>query len=101
MRALGLGPIGVDRTMQGGGAGSALVEAAKAIAQATGEELIFVLGEPEYYRRFGFSAEAARPFQSPYSGPFFMALPLQPGFVPPRRGQAQYAPGFGALSDQP
>jgi putative acetyltransferase len=57
LRALGLGPIGVLRAMQGSGVGSALIEAAKAIAKATGEELIFLLGEPEYYRRFGFRGD--------------------------------------------
>jgi putative acetyltransferase len=98
-RALGLGPVAMTREMQGGGGGSALIEAAKAIARATGEELIFVLGEPDYYRRFGFSADTARPFASPYSGPFFMALALKPGFTPPERGKADYAPAFEAVGE--
>ena len=85
--------------MQGSGAGSAMIEAAKAIAQATGEELIFVLGEPEYYQRFGFAAEIARPFQSPYAGPYFMALALQPGFAAPAFGKADYARAFSALGE--
>jgi len=99
-RSLGLGPVGVVRSMQGSGAGSALIEAAKAIAQATGEELIFLLGEPEYYRRFGFTAETARPFRSPYAGPYFMALALQPGFAPPAMGKADYARAFGAVGEE-
>ena len=99
-RALGLGPIGVERSMQGSGAGTALIEAAKAIARATREELIFVLGEPDYYRRFGFSAEIAGPFEAPYSGPFFMALTLQPGLSLPARGSADYAAAFAELSER-
>ena len=99
-RSLGLGPVGVARPMQGSGAGSALIEAAKAIAQATGEELIFLLGEPEYYRRFGFTAETARPFRSPYAGPYFMALALQPGFAPPAVGKANYARAFSAVGEE-
>ena len=97
VRALGLGPIGVDQVMQNGGAGSALIEAAKAIAQATGERMIFVLGEPEYYHRFGFSAATASPFQSPFSGPYFMALELRPGTAVPSQGEAAYAPAFAGL----
>ncbi len=70
------------------GIGAALIEGALAIARATGEELVFVLGEPDYYRRFGFSAEAAAPFASPYAGPYFMALGLRPGLraAPRQRG---------------
>ncbi|MGZ8997457.1 MAG: GNAT family N-acetyltransferase [Allosphingosinicella sp.] len=99
VRALGLGPIAVERPMQCGGAGSALIEAAKAIAQATGEALIFVLGEPDYYRRFGFSAATAAPFRSPYSGPYFMALALRPADLPASEGKAAYATAFGSLAE--
>jgi putative acetyltransferase len=99
-RALGLGPVGVIPAMQGGGAGSALIEGAKAIGEATGEELIFVLGEPEYYRRFGFAQEKARLFNSPYSGPFFMALNLVEGLVPKASGKADYAPAFNSLDEK-
>ena len=101
LRALGLGPVGVEKGMQNIGTGSALIEAAKAIAQATGEDLIFVLGEPEYYGRFGFSAESASPFRSPYSGPYFMSLALRSDFRQPREGQAAYAPAFDSLADTP
>ena len=96
-RALALGPLAVDRGMRGSGIGSALVNGALAIARAIGEELIFVLGEPEYYRRFGFSEETARPFASPYSGPYFMALALQPGISAGDRARADHAAAFAAL----
>jgi putative acetyltransferase len=96
-RALGLGPVGVLPGAQGSGVGSALIRAALAIAGALGEELVFVLGEPDYYRRFGFSAEAAAPFDSPYAGPYFMALWLRPDPAPPARGSAAYARAFAEL----
>ena len=98
-RALGLGPVGVLPGAQGSGVGSELIRAALAIAGTLGEELVFVLGDPEYYRRFGFSAEAAAPFASPYSGPYFMALWLRPEPSPPAAGSAAYAPAFGALGE--
>ena len=95
-RALGLGPVAILPGAQGGGVGSDLIRGALAIAKATGEELVFVLGDPDYYRRFGFASEAAAPFASPYSGPFLMALALAD--VPlPRSGRADYAPAFGIL----
>jgi putative acetyltransferase len=96
-RALGLAPVAVLPGFQGSGIGAALIEGALAIAGASGEELVFVLGEPDYYRRFGFSAEIAAPFASPYAGSYFMALALAPGLVPPASGTAAYAPAFAAL----
>lgn len=97
LRALGLGPVGVLPGFQGGGIGAALIEGALGIARATGEEIVFLLGEPDYYRRFGFSAEAAAPFASPYSGPWFMALPLRADVAAPRNGEAAYARAFSDL----
>jgi putative acetyltransferase len=96
-RAVGLGPAGVLPGFQGGGIGAGLIEGALGIARATGEAMVFVLGEPDYYRRFGFSAEAAAPFASPYAGPYFMALALRPGFAPPAAGEAAYARAFSDL----
>ena len=93
-RALGLAPVAVLPGFQGAGLGTVLIEGAIAIAKASGEEVVFLLGEPDYYRRFGFSAEAAAPFRSPYAGPYFMALWLQPGVVLPRAGKADYPRAF-------
>ena len=96
-RALGLAPVGVLPGFQGGGIGSALIEGALGVARAMGEELVFLLGEPDYYTRFGFSAEAAAPFASPYAGPWFMALPLRPDVALPASGVAAYARAFSDL----
>jgi putative acetyltransferase len=98
LRALGLAPVGVLPGFQGGGIGGALIEAALGVARATGEEIVFLLGEPDYYDRFGFSAAAAAPFASPYAGPYLMALALRPGFEPPVAGEAAYARAFFDLS---
>jgi len=97
VRALGLGPVGVRPGTQGSGVGSKLIRSALAIAGTLGEEVVFVLGEPDYYRRFGFSAATAAPFASPYAGPYFMALWLRSDPAPPIHGMAAYAPAFGAL----
>ena len=99
LRALGLGPVGVLPGAQGSGIGSALIRSALGIAATLGEEVVFVLGEPDYYSRFGFSAEAAKLFASPYAGPFFMALWLRPGSAPSDPGEAGYAPAFASLGE--
>jgi putative acetyltransferase len=98
-RALGLGPVGVLPGAQGSGIGSALIRSALAVAGTLGEELVFVLGEPDYYARFGFSTEAAAPFASPFAGLYFMALWLRPDPAPPVEGSADYAPAFGVLGE--
>ena len=57
---------------------------------------IYLLGDPAYYSRFGYSLEAAAPFDCVYSGPHFMALPLvEP--LPVSGGELRYAPAFEAL----
>lgn len=95
-RALGLGPVAVHPVLQRRGIGRALIDEAMKLAEKRGEEIVFLVGEPEYYRRFGFSAEAAAPFASPYAGPYFMAKSL--GAPLPVSGTAAYAPAFSKLS---
>jgi putative acetyltransferase len=73
---LALAPVAVAPLWQKQGVGSALILKAIDLAKADGSDIIFVLGDPIYYRRFGFSTEVAAPFQSPYAGPYFMALRL-------------------------
>ncbi len=53
-----LGPVAVAKSLQGTGIGAALMETAIAAADAMGRSAIVLIGDPEYYGRFGFSAEA-------------------------------------------
>lgn len=94
--ALSLAPLAVAPGRQGAGLGAALVRAALARAEAEGWRGVFVLGEPAYYGRFGFTADAAAGFESPYAGPAFQALALG-GPLPARAGAAVHAPAFAAL----
>ena len=96
-RALGLAPVAVLPERQRQGIGTALIEEALKRAEKLGEELVFVVGEPDYYGRFGFSQETAKPFASPYAGPCFQAKVLRNDFSLPASGRAEYAPGFAEL----
>jgi putative acetyltransferase len=95
--ALGLGPVSVAPARQDSGIGTALILAGLERAAKAGWQSVFVLGEPGYYRRFGFDPALAQGFASPYAGPYFMALALN-GALPAREGAAEYAPAFAGLA---
>ena len=95
-RAVGMAPVAILPDRQNEGIGGMLVRAAVGRMRDQSEELVFLVGEPDYYRRFGFAAATAAPFASGYSGPYFMALALN-GAEPPAAGRADYAPAFAGL----
>lgn len=97
LEALGLAPVAVLPDRQGTGVGSALIEAGLSAARDRRADLVFVLGEPEFYGRFGFSAKCARPFASPYAGEYFLAHMLGNDIPAPASGRADYAPAFAEL----
>jgi putative acetyltransferase len=75
-----LAPMAVRPDRQRAGVGAALVRAGLESAREFGAHGVIVLGHPEYYPRFGFSAEAAARIAGPYAGsPAFMALALEDG----------------------
>lgn len=78
-KALGMAPVAVRPERQNNGIGTILIKQSIQMAENDGWEGIFVLGEPEFYTRFGFCAGKAKNFISPYSGPHFMMLPLNGG----------------------
>jgi putative acetyltransferase len=94
--ALALAPVSVVPARQRSGIGSALVKGAVNRARNEGWAGIFVLGDPNYYERFGFDREAAAGFTSPYAGRHFMMLKLSPS-LPVTNGELSHAPAFAAL----
>ncbi len=94
--AVSLAPLSVRPDRQRNGIGTMLVRTALARLTERGESLVFVLGEPHYYGRFGFSAEPATGFVSPYAGPYFQSLTLSERA--PSAGAVRYARAFVALS---
>ena len=98
VRALALAPLAVLQARQHQGAGSLLVQAGHERARDAGWEAIFVVGDPAYYGRFGYDPALAAVFDSPYSGPHFMARPLATGAMP-GGGTIRHAPAFSALEE--
>ncbi|HVJ00230.1 MAG TPA: N-acetyltransferase [Sphingomonas sp.] len=97
--AVALAPLAVMPEHRRSGVGEALVTAAIDEMRRAGALLMFVLGEPAYYERFGFSVESAEGFDSPYAGPYFMAFELQGGLPCGPRGLADHAPAFAGLGE--
>lgn len=95
---VGLGPIGVLPAAQRGGVGSALMHAMIGAADAQGEPLIALLGDPAYYTRFGFvgSTEIGVTPPDPGWGAYFQALPLT-AWTDSIVGTFRYAAPFAEL----
>ena len=95
-----LAPVAVEPSYRRQGVAEALIAAGHQHLADAGYVLSFVLGDPAYYGRFGYAADLARGFASPYAGDYLMALALQDGKVPcGARGQAAHAAAFAALGE--
>jgi putative acetyltransferase len=89
----GLAPVAVMPALQHQGIGAALIRDGLARLKDRGERLVFVLGDPAYYARFGFRPTGR--FVSRYAGPYFQVLPLAPDA--PAAGRISYPNAFAAL----
>jgi putative acetyltransferase len=94
---LGLGPLGVRPDHQGHGIGTALVHATIEAADAMGEALVILLGDPAYYGRFGFQPAAGLGLTTPGTiGDQFQAFVLS-AYDPSIRGSFRFAQPFADL----
>jgi putative acetyltransferase len=94
-RAVALGPMAVRPEFQNRGIGSKLVRAGLEGCRELGEQVIFVLGHPAFYRRLGFTPAAAHGIQSEYTaGDAFMVVELAEGSLAGRRGTVIYHAAF-------
>jgi putative acetyltransferase len=97
VEALALAPMAVIPSHQRRGIGSMLVWEAMRNCAELGHRIVVVVGHPEFYPRFGFSAKLAERLKSTYSGPAFMALELVAGALEGVEGDVQYPPPFDGL----
>lgn len=94
-----LAPLAVLPKEQRCGVGSRLTRAGLAACRERGIGAVLVLGHPDYYPRFGFSAELARPLHSPFGGgDAWMAVELIPGALTNIAGEVEFAPAFASLA---
>lgn len=76
---LGLAPLAVQPAFQKQGIGSQLVQVSLNQAELRGDSLVIVLGEPNFYSKFGFQPSVNYQIQSPFPIPseYFMVKPLK------------------------
>jgi predicted N-acetyltransferase YhbS len=81
MRCAILAPLSVIPAMQGRGIGTELAKRGLEMLASAGTDLVFVLGHPGYYPRFGFTPAGREGFLAPYpieakNGDAWMVLQL-------------------------
>lgn len=98
VEAMSLAPMAVVPSHQRQGIGSKLVEAGLEICRERGHKIVVVLGHSQFYPRFGFSSELAKPLKSPFGGgEAWMAMELVPGALAGVEGHVDYPPPFGDI----
>ena len=94
-----LGPIGVMPRCQGRGIGSALVRAGLEAIRDMGNGLVFLVGSPLYYPRFGYQPAQPLGFTSDYvedesRHEHFMVAVLDEGALTEVRGHVRFHDAF-------
>ena len=81
-----LAPLAVIPDFQRKGIGGKLIERGLELLSESRVDLVFVLGHPDYYPRFGFKPAGIQGFDAPYPIPAkhaeaWMVQPLRPGVI--------------------
>jgi putative acetyltransferase len=93
--ALGLAPLAVLPEYQGRGIGTRLTQEGLRVCKRLGYSLVFVLGYPDYYSRFGFSAAGAYGLGNEYGAEdAFMVKALCDGALDGLHGTVKYPTEF-------
>ena len=95
--SLALGPVAVDARRRRQGIAASLIRAGLERARSDSWAAVVVLGDPSYYRRFGFSQETVNCMSCRYAGPNLMGLALtKNAFDGPR---IEYARAFALIEN--
>lgn len=90
--AMGIGPMAVRPEMQGQGVGSRLLQVGLDACRIAAMDVVFVLGHPEFYRRFGF--KLAQPLGLTFfredAGYPLLVTEIRPGSLRDLRGMVQF-----------
>lgn len=92
---VGLAPVGVLPENQNEGVGSSLIERGLEECRDAGVDAVVVLGDPEYYSRFGFERASDYGLGNEYGADEgFMVKPLHEGALDEVDGIITYQPEF-------
>jgi predicted N-acetyltransferase YhbS len=99
--ALLLGPLAVHPDCRNRGLGSRLVRHAIDVARRLGHGAVLLVGDAEFYGRFGFAADLTATLWMPgrYERERLLALELQPGALAGARGLISPAGALAPKSD--
>lgn len=91
-----LAPLAVAPAVQNQGVGRRLIEEGLLLLAAAGVQMVFVLGHPGYYPRYGFAPAGKSGFDAPYPIPeevadAWMVRELSPGLIGTVRGKVACA----------
>ncbi|WP_193142202.1 MULTISPECIES: GNAT family N-acetyltransferase [unclassified Meridianimarinicoccus] len=87
-----LGPVAVHPTRQGEGLGGVLIRDGNAAAAAQGWSRVLLVGDHDYYRRFGFARLAGVEMPPPTNPERVLGLPLLDGAWEGISGKVERAP---------
>jgi putative acetyltransferase len=99
MRLVALGPVAVLPDRQRQGLGTMMISGCLEYLRAQGHRGVVVVGDPDFYRRFGFIQASRWGLHSELEVPdeHFMALALKPGVLGGLSGAVRFRPEFGQL----
>jgi putative acetyltransferase len=99
IKAVALSPVAVTPAYQRSGFGTSVITYGLRTCAERSYDTVFVLGDPAYYTRFGFSSEVAKTATSPYSkaGAAWMVLELRPLTVSGREVYVCYPDAFSIV----
>jgi len=91
-----LAPLAVIPDYQNKGVGGELIKHGLKVLEERGVDLVFVLGHPEYYPKFGFAPAGIKGFEAPYPIPeihaeAWMVQELKPGVIGNASGKVTIA----------
>ncbi len=97
--AVALGPVAVLPDYQNRGIGDQLIRAGLAACLERGDDVVAVLGHPNYYPRFGFVPSVKHGIKSEYDVPdeVFMVAELCERALAGRKGVVRYAAEFNEI----